>query len=132
MDVDTLLTLTYAPHQCQPLNRPLDAAAAQPVAQMEGQWWATYGYNAVYDCFLCQRLTFSPLNASAWLYDSKYVAVTLEQNLREFEVQAAFPWPQDGTAQAITFTYEYQGMTHGACCGMEGKGEKGGFGCRFG
>jgi hypothetical protein len=81
---------------------------------MEGEWWATWGYNLVYDCYLCQRLTFSPLNASSWLYDSKYVAVTLEGKPRDFEVQAAFPWPEDGVAQAITFTYEYEGMTHGA------------------
>ena len=29
-------------------------AEAQPVALMEGQWWATLGGNAVYDCYLCQ------------------------------------------------------------------------------
>ena len=34
-------------------------AAPQPVAQMEGQWWATHGYNLVYDCYLCQRLVRS-------------------------------------------------------------------------
>ena len=30
------------------------AAEAQPVSLMEGQWWVTLGYNAVYDCYLCQ------------------------------------------------------------------------------
>lgn len=81
---------------------------------MEGQWWVTHGFNPVYDCLPCQRLTFSKLNASSWLYDSKYQAITLEGAPRDFEVQAVFPWPADGTAQAIAFTYEYEGMTHGA------------------
>lgn len=47
-------------------------AAAQPVAEMEGQWWVSYGYNLVYDAFPCQRLTFSAINATTWLYDSEY------------------------------------------------------------
>lgn len=43
------------PHVCTPPH-PTTTAAAQPVAKMEGQWWAIYGYNLVYDCYLCQRL----------------------------------------------------------------------------
>lgn len=46
----------------------------------------------------------------------RYVAITLDGKERDFEVQAEFPWPQDGTAQSITFAYEYQGMTHGEHC----------------
>lgn len=55
------------------------------------------------------RLTFSYLNESSWLYDSKYVTLTLEGKERAYELQAAFPWPEDGMAQTITFPYEYEG-----------------------
>ena len=34
-----------------------------------------------------QRLTFSPINESFWLYDSKYVALTLDGGRRGFEVR---------------------------------------------
>ncbi|EKU21082.1 violaxanthin de-epoxidase [Nannochloropsis gaditana CCMP526] len=110
-DSHDCIALTPIPLACRDTHPAFPIP--QNVTDMEGAWWATWGKNAVYDCYPCQRLSFSPLNASSWLYTSKYLTPTLEGGVRAYELQAAFPWPADGMATAIAFNYTYQGMSHG-------------------
>jgi len=106
-DSHDCIALTPIPLACRDTHPAFPTP--QNVTDMEGAWWATWGKNAVYDCYPCQRLSFSPLNASSWLYTSKYLTPTLEGGVRAYELQAAFPWPADGMATAIAFNYTYQG-----------------------
>ncbi|GAB5036267.1 violaxanthin de-epoxidase [Nannochloropsis oceanica] len=110
-DSHDCITLTPIPLTCR--DTSMAAPALSNITLMEGKWWATYGKNAVYDCYPCQRLTFSPIDQTVWLYDSKYLTPTLDGGVRAYELQAAFPWPADGMASAIAFNYTYQGMSHG-------------------
>ncbi|EOD38154.1 hypothetical protein EMIHUDRAFT_200654 [Emiliania huxleyi CCMP1516] len=62
--IDAFSICTISDHHCVPQRRqrcavPRNTLPALELAAFEGDWWVTRGLNPIFDCFDCQRHTFS-------------------------------------------------------------------------
>ena len=80
------------------------------VQDLKGSWWVMGGYHPVYDCYPCQHLTFSQINATAWTYLPKY-QVYLENGSLAL-VDDSYIIPNTTPGENISFVYHDVGLSH--------------------
>ena len=103
------LSFPPIPSQCKaPANITLLKKLA--TKDIEGYWWVVKGLHPLYDCYPCQHLSFSPLNATTWSYKLKYQVYLANGSLGLANQEFFFPNTNPG--DAISFHYHDVGLSH--------------------
>ena len=80
------------------------------VKDLEGIWWVVKGLHPVYDCYPCQHLSFTPINASIWSYKPKYQVYLTNGSLALADQE--FFLPNTTSGDSISFHYHDVGLSH--------------------
>ena len=111
--------VTSASHQCikfPPIPKTCRAPAnVHPLKQLSikdlrGDWWVVKGLHPVYDCYPCQKLYFSTINATSWNYSSYYQVYMANGSLSLAYLQTVISTSVPGSN--ISFTYDDIGLMH--------------------
>lgn len=108
----------YSDNQCisfPPIKNTCRAPNVHPLKQLSikdltGSWWVVKGYHKVYDCYPCQRLYITPLNASSWNYTTTYETYLTNNSLELVSLHTTIQSSPAGTN--ISFVYNDLGLLH--------------------
>ena len=94
------ITFPPIPNTCKAPNvHPLKNLTVQAI---EGEWWVVKGYHPLYDCYPCQHLKFTQINATFWNYQTTYLAYASDGTV---QVTQEAQMPNSAPGINISFTY---------------------------
>ena len=113
-----LRCVTNTAHQCikfPPIPKTCRAPNIHPlkelsVKDLQGEWWVVKGLHPVYDCYPCQKIYFSAINATAWNYSSVYQVYQANGSLTLAYLQTVVPTNAPGSN--LSFVYDDIGLLH--------------------
>ena len=96
-----------------PINNTCRGPNVHPLKQLslkdlQGTWWTVKGYHPVYDCYPCQLLKFTPINATSWSYNPTYEGYLTNDSLKLVSENMVMPLSAAGTN--ISYSYHTGGL----------------------
>ena len=96
-----------------PINNTCRGPNVHPLKQLslkdlQGTWWTVKGYHPVYDCYPCQHLNFTPINATFWGYTPTYQGYLTNDSLKLVSENMVMPLSAAGTN--ISYSYHTGGL----------------------
>ena len=83
------------------------------LADLTGQWWQQYGYNALWDCYPCQHIQSMYIyNNTEWSYKWGYEVYLINGSLQSYQETWYLPYTPSKYGVPINLTYYYYGTPH--------------------
>ena len=103
------ISLPPIPSQCRGPNN-VTLLKKLPTSALNGSWWATKGYNPVYDCYPCQHMLFKQISSTSWSLNPSYQVYLADGSMKL--ASNSYAIPDTAAGQMISFTYHEVGLNH--------------------